>query len=44
VLIKDNVLTIDFKNNKLIQKDINEPVTASIEAEFNGFCSEQLSK
>lgn len=44
VLIKDNVLTIDFKNNKLVQKDINEPVTASIEAEFNAFCSEQLSK
>ncbi|MFN5986200.1 MAG: hypothetical protein ACK42B_04880, partial [Chitinophagaceae bacterium] len=44
VLIKDNVLTIDFKNNKLIQKDINEPVTPTIEAEFNGFCSEQLSK
>jgi len=43
-IIKDDVITIDFKNNKLIQKDINEPVSASIEAEFNAFCAQQLSK
>lgn len=43
-IIKDDIITIDFKNNKLIQKNINEPVTASIEQEFNAFCKEQISK
>ena len=41
-LIKDDVITIDFKNNKLIQKDINEPVTEAITTEFNSFCAEQI--
>ncbi len=44
VIIKDDIITVDFKNNKLIQKEINEPVTAAITQEFNAFCMEQLSK
>jgi hypothetical protein len=44
VLIKDNIITLDFKNNKLIQKEINEPVSMAITQEFNAFCTEQLSK
>ncbi|MFY8166365.1 MAG: hypothetical protein ACOVJ8_07220, partial [Sediminibacterium sp.] len=41
-IIKDDVITIDFKNNKLIQKDINTPVSALITQEFNTFCAEQI--
>ena len=42
-IIKDDVITIDFKNNKLLQKDINEPVSASTTQEFNTFCREQIA-
>jgi hypothetical protein len=42
-LIKDDIITIDFKNNRLIQKDINEPVTEAITIEFNTFCGEQIA-
>ncbi len=42
-LIKDDVITIDFKNNKLIQKDINEPVSPTVTAEFNAFCATQIA-
>ncbi len=38
VLIKDGLITIDQKNNKLFQKEIDGYVTASIEKEFNDFC------
>jgi hypothetical protein len=44
MLIKDDYITIDFKNNKLIQKQINEPVTEAIKNEFNAFCAEHLAK
>jgi hypothetical protein len=42
-IIKDDVITIDFKNNKILQKDINEPVSESITHEFNTFCAEQIA-
>lgn len=42
VLLKDGMLTIDFHNNKLIQKEIETPVSAGTEQEFNGFCRERL--
>lgn len=44
VVIKDNLLTIDFKNNKLLQKEISEDVPYDMEKEFNGFCKGQLDK
>lgn len=37
-LIKDGIITIDLKNNKLYQKEIEGYVTADIEKEFNDFC------
>ncbi len=37
-LIKDGLITIDLKNNKLLQKEIEGYVTADIEKEFNDFC------
>ena len=42
-LIKDDVITIDFKNNKIIQKDINEPVSDAVTNEFNSFCAQQIT-
>jgi hypothetical protein len=40
VLIKDNVLTIDLKNNKLIQISISEQENEKLEHQaFNAFCN-----
>jgi len=44
VILKDGLLTIDCKNNKLIQRVVNEPVTKETEAEFNEFCRKQLTE
>lgn len=44
VVIKEDYITIDFKNNQLIQKQINEPVAENIKNEFNTFCKEQIVK
>lgn len=44
LLIKDNMITIDYKNNKIYQKEIEFDVSDDIENEFNQFCSQQLSK
>lgn len=43
IILKDGLLTIDFKNNKLIQQaiDENSPVN---ERDFNEFCRQQLKK
>lgn len=43
VVLKDNLLTIDFKNNKLVQKETESPVTDTMEAEFNEFCKQHLN-
>jgi len=42
VILKDGLLTIDFKNNKIIQQliDENNPVD---ETEFNQYCLERLA-
>lgn len=42
VIIKDDYITVDLKNNKLIQKQINESVSIEIEMEFNLFCKKQI--
>lgn len=39
VVIKDGLITIDQKNNKLFQKEIEGYVTADVEREFNEFAS-----
>jgi len=42
LVLKDGLLTIDFKNNKILQSEIiNSPVELN-EKEFNDFCKEQL--
>lgn len=43
VILKDNLLTIDFKTNKIIQVEIVENGRVVDETEFNRFCIEQLS-
>ena len=45
VILKDNVLTIDLKNNKLIQAVIEKSSADEIdEAGFNEFCRQQLTR
>ena len=43
VVIKDGLITIDQKNNKLLQKEIEGFVTEETETEFNVFCRQKLS-
>jgi hypothetical protein len=44
LIIKDGLLTIDFKNNKVIQQYISETSADVNEKEFNQFCQQQLNK
>ena len=44
VILKDGLLTIDFKNNKIIQQLIQNSDWDIDETEFNIFCKEQLNK
>ncbi len=43
VVLKDGILTIDFRNNKLIQKEIESQTSAKEEQEFNEFCQARLN-
>jgi len=42
VVIKDGLITIDYKNNKLFQRELESDVSPELEKEFNEFCSSQL--
>lgn len=42
VVLKDDVLTIDLKNNKLVQVVINRTETVINETAFNEFCKNQI--
>ena len=44
IILKDGLLTINFKNNKFIQQFVDETKSAINEQEFNDFCSQQLNK
>ncbi|MDE1191022.1 MAG: hypothetical protein PW786_02630 [Arachidicoccus sp.] len=44
VLIKDNLLTIDFKTNRLYQKELQNAISKELETEFNTFCLSCLRK
>jgi hypothetical protein len=42
VILKDNVLTLDFKNNQFLQFTLDSKIAANIqEQSFNKFCNEQ---
>ena len=46
ILLKDGILTMDFRNNKLLQKetdDEDDPDYDGSEDEFNEFCGDMLS-
>lgn len=43
VILKDNLLTMDFKTNKIIQVEVLEEDKMIDEAEFNLFCGERLN-
>ena len=43
VILKDDILTIDLKNNHLIQLNVNEASAREIDApSFNSFCEKKL--
>ena len=44
VVLKDNLLTVDFKNNTVFQKETIDDDGDAEEEEFNIYCQEQLSK
>ena len=44
LILKDGLLTIDFKNNRIIQQKIDEASSTINEKEFNEFCLQQLKK
>lgn len=44
VILKDGLLTIDMKNNKVIQQLVDETKTSVNEQEFNDFCRQQMKK
>lgn len=44
IILKDGLLTIDFKNNRIIQQLTDETSVAVNETEFNDFCWQQLNR
>jgi hypothetical protein len=43
VMLKDNILTLDFSNNKILQKETESDVSPETEKEFNEFCKQQMA-
>jgi len=45
-VLKDGLLTLDFKNNRLMQKEIadDEDEDDADEEEFNTWCRDQLAR
>jgi hypothetical protein len=44
IILKDNLLTLDFKNNRLFQRETIDEEGDTEEDEFNEYCQEQLNK
>ncbi len=44
IILKDNILTLDFKNNKLFQKETIDEDGDVEEDEFNEYCRRQLER
>jgi len=42
-MLKDNMLTLDFANNKIIQKETEADVSSETEKEFNEFCRQKIA-
>lgn len=43
IMLKDGLLTVDFKSNRLFQKEIADDTSADQEAEFNDYCHNRLA-
>lgn len=43
IVLKDGLLTLDFSNNKLYQKEIENKINNIYEIEFNHFCAIQIN-
>jgi hypothetical protein len=43
VMLRDNMLTLDFINNKIIQREIEPAELTEEENEFNEFCRQQIA-
>lgn len=43
VILKDGIITIDLKNNHLIQKEIQTQEESKTELAFNSFCSDRIN-
>jgi hypothetical protein len=44
VILKDDILTIDHKNNKILQAELDTTHSHASEEEFNDFCRQQLKE
>ena len=44
VVLKDDLLTLDFKNNRLLQRETIDEEGDAEEDEFNVYCEAQLKK
>lgn len=44
IMLKDDLLTMDFKNNKVFQRQTIEDEPDATEDEFNEYCAKQLSQ
>ena len=44
VILKDNLLTLDFKNNKLVQVNTDENQALADETVFNDYCKKFISQ
>lgn len=42
IVLKDNLLSLDFKNNKLIQVGVDDSRLVTGEQEFNSFCFQNI--
>jgi hypothetical protein len=43
LLLKEGILTVDYKNNKLFQQEIESEVSTELEREFNKYCQAKLA-
>ena len=43
IVLKDDLLTLDFKNNRLLQRETIDEEGDAEEDEFNDYCREQLN-
>jgi len=44
IVLKDDILTLDFKNNRLLQRETVDEEGEAGEDEFNDYCRERLAK